>query len=82
MVECLDCLARITSKELAPFRSLCEKWHPPESLFYKTESGWPGGWDPQGMRSTGGGGLVRVPNLRVCDHQSMRGGPCRGRRMN
>ena len=23
---------------------------------------------PQGMPSTGGGGLVRVPNLRVCNH--------------
>ena len=26
---------------------------------------WPGGWGPQGRRSTGGGGLARVPNLRV-----------------
>ena len=37
MVECLDGLARITSKELAPNHS--EKWHPPECLFYKTKSG-------------------------------------------
>ena len=38
VVECLDGLARITSKELAitPF---CEKWHPPECLFYMTKSG-------------------------------------------
>ena len=28
----------------------------------------PGGWGPQGMRSTGGGGLARVPNLHVCYH--------------
>ena len=30
--------------------------------------GWPGGWGPQGMSLTGGGGLARVPNLRVCYH--------------
>ena len=29
---------------------------------------WPGGWGPQGMSPTGGGGLARVPNLRVCNH--------------
>ena len=29
---------------------------------------WPGGWGPQGMSLTGGGGLARVPNLRVCKH--------------
>ena len=27
---------------------------------------WPGGWGPQGRRPAGGGGLARVPNLRVC----------------
>ena len=27
---------------------------------------WPGGWGPQGRSPTGGGGLARVPNLRVC----------------
>ena len=31
VVECRDGPARITS--------FCEKWHPPECLFYKTESG-------------------------------------------
>ena len=31
-------------------------------------SAWPGRWGPQGMRRTGGGGLARVPNLRVCKH--------------
>ena len=36
--ECLDCPARITSKELAT-NSLCQKWHPPECLFYKIKSG-------------------------------------------
>ena len=38
VVECLDGLARITSKELAPTHSV-KKWHPPECLFYKTKSG-------------------------------------------
>ena len=33
---------------------------------------WPGGWGPQGRRSTGGGGLARVPNLRVCRHLDWR----------
>ena len=36
--KCFDCPARMTSKELAP-NSFCEKWHPPECLFYKTKSG-------------------------------------------
>ena len=36
--ECLDCRARITSKELAPLHSV-KKWHPPECLFYKSENG-------------------------------------------
>ena len=36
VVECLDGLARITSKELAPIHSV-KKWHPPECLFYKSE---------------------------------------------
>ena len=31
---------------------------------------WPEGWSPQGMTTTGGGGLARVPNLRVCEHLS------------
>ena len=35
---------------------------------FKSKFAWPGGWDPQGMRKTGGGGLVRVLNLRVCKH--------------
>ena len=48
---------------------------------------WPEGWGPQGMSITGGGGLARVPNLRVCKHLSrgwhMQGGKdeltsCRG----
>ena len=38
VVECLDCLARIASKETCN-NSFCEKWHPPECLFYKTKSG-------------------------------------------
>ena len=31
---------------------------------------WPEGWGPQGRRATGGSGLARVPNLRVCKHLS------------
>ena len=33
-----------------------------------TTTAWPGGWGPQRRWSTGGGGLVRVPNVRVCEH--------------
>ena len=43
---------------------------------------WPGGWGPQGVRPTGGGGLARVPNLRVCDHLFSDGGGTRRRRAN
>ena len=43
---------------------------------------WPGEWGPQGMSTTGGGGLVRVPNLRVCKHLCIAGGTRRGGRMN
>ena len=39
--------------------------HPQELLQW---SAWPEGWGPQGRRTTGGGGLARVPNLRVCKH--------------
>ena len=38
VVECLDGLARITSKELATTHFV-KKWHSPECLFYKTKSG-------------------------------------------
>ena len=46
-------------------------------------SSWPVRWGPQGMAATGGGGLVRVPNLRVCKHLLWGGGTrrratCRG----
>ena len=34
---------------------------------------WPGGWGPQGMFTTGGGGLARVPNQRVCEHLCVMG---------
>ena len=37
-VECHDGFARITLKELA-ITHFCEKWHPPECLYYKTKSG-------------------------------------------
>ena len=42
----------------------------PPGLFPKHPpfEGWPGRWGPQGMSLTGGGGLARVPNLRVCEH--------------
>ena len=38
VVECLDGLARIPSKQLATTHFV-KKWHPPECLFYKTKSG-------------------------------------------
>ena len=38
VVECLDGLATITSKELA-ITHFVKKWHRPECLFYKTKSG-------------------------------------------
>ena len=38
VVECLDGLARITSKEFA-ITHFVKKWHPPECLYYKTKSG-------------------------------------------
>ena len=48
----------------------------------KWTKAWPGGWGPQGMSLTGGGGLARVPNLRVCKHLWSMGGTRRGGRMN
>ena len=45
-------------------------------------NGWPGGWSPQCRSITGGGGLARVPNLRVCYHLCIAGGTRRERRMN
>ena len=36
VVECLDCPARITLKGTCT-NSFCEKWHPPECLFYKSD---------------------------------------------
>ena len=38
VVECREGLARITLEELA-ITHFCEKWHPPECLYYKTKSG-------------------------------------------
>ena len=38
VVECLDGLARVTSKGTCT-SSFCEKWHRPECLFYKSENG-------------------------------------------
>ena len=37
----------------------------PTSFLDHVYLGWPGGRGPQGMPQTGGGGLARVPNLRV-----------------
>ena len=39
VIESLDGPAKITSKKHAPTHSCCEKWHPPECLYYKTKSG-------------------------------------------
>ena len=54
--------------------SIAEKSGRPErDTDLRCQSGpWPRGWGPQGRRSTGGGGLARVPNLRVCKHQDWR----------
>ena len=49
------------------------------SLFLRTG---PGRWGPQGMCPTGGGGLVRVPNLRVCKHLHGQVAHAGGGRMN
>ena len=38
MVACLDGLARITFLGICK-NTYCEKWHPPECLFFKTKSG-------------------------------------------
>ena len=35
---------------------------------YHIGCAWPGGWGPQSRRTTGGGGLARVPNLHLCKH--------------
>ena len=40
VVECLDGLARITLEELA-ITSFCERWHPPECLYYKDQEWLP-----------------------------------------
>ena len=42
----------------------------------------PRGTSHQGMTTTGGDGLARLPNLRVCKHLWSWGGTRRGRRMN
>ena len=44
-----------------------------QTVFVLSACGWPGGWGPQGRSTTGGGGLARVPNLRVCKHLLGRG---------
>ena len=46
--------------------------------FFQFRSTWPGRWGHQGRRTTGGGGLARVPNLRVCEHPSQWGWHTRG----
>ena len=48
----------------------------------KWTKAWPGGWGPQGKGLTGGGGLGRVPNLRVCKHLWSMGGTRREGGMN
>ena len=50
--------------------------------FSQVQHWWPGGWGREGRPITGGGGLARVPNLRVCKHLCTWGGTRRGRRMN
>ena len=41
---------------------------------------WPGGWGPQGKPKTDGGGLARVPHLRVCKHLFISGWRTQGGR--
>ena len=65
------------SKDFMDAESTCSG-----NLHVTSPPGWPGGWGPQGMSRTGGGGLVRVPNLRVCQHLWTGGGTRRGGRMN
>ena len=55
--------------------------HVTNGIIFFVCTAWPGGWGPQGMCPTGGGGLVRVPNLRVCKHFLIQGGTCRVWRM-
>ena len=45
---------------------------PPEGFMW-SGGRWPGGWGPQGRSPTGGGGLARVPSLRVCKHPTPTG---------
>ena len=51
-------------KCLFPHYNVCEQ---PNK---KPKKSWPGGWGPQGMFLTSGGGLARVPKLHVCKHFS------------
>ena len=57
---------------IVPFGSLVE-YHPITAKDSQELNGWPGGWGPQGMSETGGGGLARVSNLRVCRHPFVSG---------
>ena len=46
-------------------------WHGDSSK--ESRTWWPGGWGPQHRSGTGGGGLARVPNLRMCKHPFLLG---------
>ena len=48
---------------------------PDKSQKQERSDRWPGGWGPQGMSITGGGGLARVPKLRVREHLPRRVAP-------
>ena len=48
----------------------------------KWTKAWPGRWGHQGVLLTGGGGLARVPDVRVCKHLWSMGGTHRVIRMN
>ena len=53
----------------------------PDAVEAMNDFWWPGRWGPQGRTRTGGGGLARVPNLRVCEHPfSCRGWHTQGRK--
>ena len=50
----------------------------PDASEARNDFWWPGGWGPQGRPKTGGGGLARVPNLRLRKHLCNLGWHMRG----
>ena len=64
-----------SGQSIGLFTQRDEMWNKQKtSAFANSWRRWPRRWGPQRMRSTGGGGLARVPNLRVCKHPTRAGG--------